>query len=100
MTLIELIVSQADTLHSLVSDVLAVDQPTVKNPPFIGKFNKLLGWFMWGATTACMVGVIITGARMAIAYRGGNDANVSQLGYILFGCILVGTAAQIVNAFV
>ncbi|GAA0710896.1 hypothetical protein Drose_24895 [Dactylosporangium roseum] len=66
--------------------------------PFEGKIQQLMGWVYWIATAACVVGVIITGAKMAISWRGGNDANVAQLGWVLFGCILVGGAVNIVNA--
>jgi hypothetical protein len=37
---------------------------------------------------------------MAIAFRGGGDANVVQLAWVLFACILVGGATGIANIFV
>ena len=92
-----------DTLTSSVSSVIAgigdIPKPN-GNPPkeLQTQILNLLGWVLWLATAACVVGVLVTGARMAIAYRGGGDANVAQLGWVLLGCVLIGTATSIVNA--
>lgn len=75
-------------------------QPKPKAPPFGDELQTLVNWLSFVAILACVVGVVVTGARMAIAWRGGGEANVAQLGWVLFGCILIGTAASLVNSFV
>jgi hypothetical protein len=89
------------TVASHFGDILA-DPPKfgTEEPPFGAQLKQLAGWLLWIATLACVAGVIITGARMAIAFRGGGDANVVQLAWVLFACILVGGATGIANIFV
>jgi len=81
---------------------LDVPQPNPKNPPggIADDVGNLLSWVMWLAVTACVAGIIITAARMAIAHRRGGDSDVAQLGWVLGACILIGSAAFIVNAIV
>jgi hypothetical protein len=81
---------------------LDVPQPNPGNPPgnIATNVNNILSWVMWLAVTACVAGIIITAARMAIAHRRGGDADVAQLGWVLGACILIGSAAFIVNAIV
>jgi hypothetical protein len=104
MTLIDSILGQIHHLANAVPDLGTYDipNPVSKTPPggLDKKILDLLGYLLWGATAACVVGVIFVGARMALAHRGGNDANVGQLGWVLLGCILVGTASGIVNALI
>ena len=109
MTLIAITIdSIGSQLHALsrdVTEVLAAPKAPVPpvgtgNPPFGGKISTLLGWLRWLVLVACIAGIFITGGRMAIAWRGGNDANVAQLGWVMLGCILVGTASQIVGALI
>jgi hypothetical protein len=89
-----------DTIASSASSVLAVQAPVpgTDKPPFEKGIIKLLGWVLWIATAACVGGVLVTGAKMAMAWRGGGDSNVAQLGWVLLGCVLLGTATSIVNA--
>jgi hypothetical protein len=79
-----------------------IDQPGQVQPPGqIGAdVNRVLGWVMWLAVTACVAGIIITAARMAIAHRRGGDSDVAQLGWVLGACVLIGSAAFIVNQLV
>jgi hypothetical protein len=91
---------------SLLS-VVFVPEGNAPNPPpappagDVGAdIQTVIGWVMWLAIAACVAGIIITAARMAIAHRRGGDADVAQLGWVLGACILIGSAAAIVNAFV
>jgi hypothetical protein len=79
-----------------------IDQPGQVTPPGqIGAdVTRVLGWVMWLAVTACVAGIIITAARMAIAHRRGGDADVAQLGWVLGACVLIGSAAAVVNMLV
>jgi hypothetical protein len=89
---------------SLLSLVLVpqISQPDQVQPPGgIGAdVERVLGWVMWLAVTACVAGIIITAARMAIAHRRGGDADVAQLGWVLGACVLIGSAAFVVNQIV
>ena len=105
MTLLSVAVSQIDSMaqlapHKITTFLAGV--PPVKStpPPFSGALMMLAGWLLWIATLACSVGVVITGIRIVISFRGGGDANIAQLAWVLFGCILVGGASGIVNQFI
>jgi hypothetical protein len=60
----------------------------------------ILRWIAGLATTACVAGIIYAGGSMALAYRRGDGANISGLGWILAGCILIGSASAIVSAVI
>ena len=77
-----------------------MDPITPHNPPFWNQLMLVAGWLVTVATLACVVGVIITAVRIVIAFRGGGDANIVQLAWVLFACILIATSSQIVNAFI
>jgi len=112
MTALDLALSQFDSLTHLGSlahfahdkgiQFLADDGPKINSvdPPAAlkGGLMKLAGWLMWIATLACGAGVIITGVRIAVAFRGGGDANIVQLAWVLFACVLIGGASGIANA--
>ncbi len=54
-------------------------QPTPKALPFGDELQTLVNWLSFVAILARVVGVVVAGARMAIAWRGGGEANVAQL---------------------
>jgi uncharacterized membrane protein YedE/YeeE len=60
----------------------------------------LLQWVAYFATAACVAGILVTAARMAIAHRRGDDTNVASLGWVLGACVLIGGASAIVSALV
>ena len=108
MTLIAYTVDQVDTcvraLTGTVSHVLAAPKippvDTGAEPPFNHKLSTLLGWLQWLVLFACIAGFMITGGRMALAWRSGGEANLAQLGWVMVGCVLVGGATGIVKALV
>ncbi|MFI5837527.1 hypothetical protein ACIA5A_28000 [Micromonospora sp. NPDC051300] len=62
------------------------------------KVEQALGLVAWGGTAAGVLGVLITGAVMAISHkRGESSEHMSRLGMVLGGCILVATAGPIVT---
>jgi hypothetical protein len=65
-----------------------------------GKVLLLLKWLAALATAACVGGILWTGARMAISHRRGDETNIAQLGWVLFSCLLIGSAAAIVTALI
>ena len=68
-------------------------------PPGVGeKVLTLLKWLAYFASAACVAGILYSAAKMALAHRRGDDTNVSQLGWVLGACILIGSASAIVGA--
>lgn len=70
-----------------------------KKPPGIGGFTTILAWAAWIGFAVCVLGVIITGATMAISHRrheGGE--HMARLGYVFAGCVLIGGASALVGA--
>ncbi|GHJ17298.1 hypothetical protein [Micromonospora sp. AKA38] len=62
------------------------------------KVEQALGLVAWAGTAAGVLGVLITGAVMAISHkRGESSEHMSRLGMVLGGCILVATAGPIVS---
>ena len=99
-------------LLTIANDVLAVAAPTdvlaaVPNPgqgeapPGSAGFLRILRWAAWVAFAVCVLGVIITGARMAIsARRGEGGEHGATLLWVLVGCILIGSASGFVGAVI
>ncbi|QLQ36439.1 hypothetical protein [Micromonospora robiginosa] len=66
--------------------------------PLATKVEQALGLVAWAGTAAGVLGVLITGAVMAISHkRGESSEHMSRLGMVLGGCILVATAGPIVT---
>ncbi|MBL6279644.1 hypothetical protein JMF97_26160 [Micromonospora fiedleri] len=94
-----------------VTTLLAAPDPaggggTVPQPSINGtlpdglsqKVQQVLSLIAWGGTAAGVVGILITGAVMAISHkRGESSEHMSRLGMVLGGCILVATAGPIVS---
>ena len=78
----------------------AVPLQTWAAPAVGDKVLTLLRWVAYLASTACVAGILYTAGRMAMAHRRGDDTNVSQLGFVLGACILIGAASGIVGALI
>jgi hypothetical protein len=60
--------------------------------------HLILDIIAWSATAACVAGVLITAAMMAISHhRGTGSEHFGSLGKVLTACILVATAGPIVQ---
>jgi hypothetical protein len=84
----------------VVSQILAVvpDPGQGTAPPGSDKLLTILKWVSYVAIMVCVGGVIITGARMAIAHRRGSDGEAaSSLAWVMGGCILIGSASGMVT---
>lgn len=65
------------------------------------KVNTVVDWVTAIAISVCILGVIIAGAMMAIGQRRGEGGeHAARLGWVLAGCIVIGTASAVVNALV
>lgn len=62
-----------------------------------GKLNTLLGVFMGIVIFACVAGVLIVAALLAVAARRGTlDDHFGRLGAVAAACVLVGGASTFV----
>lgn len=70
-------------------------------PPGSDDIATILGWAAWIGVLVCVLGVIIAGATMAIQHRRGEGGeSVARLGWVLGGCIVIGSASALVGALV
>jgi MFS family permease len=61
--------------------------------------DTVVGWVAAIAITICILGVIIAGAMMAIGQRRGEGGeHAARLGWVLAGCIVIGTGSAFVTA--
>jgi type IV secretory pathway VirB2 component (pilin) len=85
----------AKTIHLLV--------PLVEDLPeeVTGKVDTVVSWVTTIAIAVCVLGVIVAGAMMAIGQRRGEGGeHAARLGWVLAGCIVIGTASALVNTIV
>ncbi|WP_420116578.1 hypothetical protein [Micromonospora sp.] len=70
-------------------------------PPGSDKITTVVNWVAWIVFAACVVGLLICAAKMAIQHRqGGGGEHGSNLGWVMGACILGGTAGALVGALV
>lgn len=92
--------------HSTLSSILAaaggIPNPGKGTaPPGSAGVTKILSWAAWLAVAICVVGVLVAGGKMAIEHRrGGGGESVASLGWVLGGCIVIGSASALVGALV
>ena len=68
-------------------------------PPGAQKLLEMVHWLGWGVTGVLVAAVLISAARMAIAIQGGRGGHegVMQLAWSAFGCVVAGSATEIVS---
>lgn len=92
--------------HAAVSSALEIiaqvpNPGQGSKPPGSGGIEKILSWAAWVAVVVCVLGVIIAGATMAIQHRRGEGGeSMARLGWVLGGCIVIGSASALVGALV
>lgn len=71
-------------------------------PPGSQKFLTILRWAAWIALGVCVLGVIGAGALMAVGRQthGTGGEHATRLGWVLAGCIVIGSASGLVSALV
>ena len=89
-------------VHDLLNRLYATDipDPTKREAPkeVSEAVGVVLGFLAWAGTAAGVVGVLVTGAMMAISHkRGESSEHMSRLGMVLGGCVLVATAGPIIQ---
>ncbi|WP_206509851.1 hypothetical protein [Rhodococcus sp. KRD197] len=91
----------ASTTTFLAQNIGDVD-PTPPSGPTGEKILTLLSWLMWGCIIAAVAGIMICGAMLAYEkITGGGQGNATgKLVGGLFGSIVIGGAAGLVNMLV
>ena len=76
--------------------------PTPPSGEFGEKINMLMSWLMWGCIFASVAGIMICGAMLGYEkITGGGQGNATgKLVGGLFGSIVIGGAAGLVNMLV
>lgn len=77
-----------------------IDQPNPAIPPGFENFTTILGWICWAAIIVCFIGFVVSGAKLAVAYRNNEMEGAKGLILALIGCVVVGGAAGIINAVI
>ncbi|RFU22990.1 hypothetical protein [Geodermatophilus marinus] len=78
-----------------------VDPGTGIAPPGAEGVVTIVSWVAWTVLALCVLGVLLVGARMALAHRRGDGAeHAVSLGYVLGAAVLVGSASGLVAALV
>lgn len=83
----------------LAVTVLAAVDPGSNQPPGGDKFLTAASWVKWGCGLACVVGLVVVGATMAIQHRRGTSGeHGSALFSVAIGSVICGAAAALVTA--
>src|SRR5450759_5208569 len=77
--------------------ILAFDSTPVAIPG-VTKLQAVIGYSAWVATALCLIGLIVTGAMMAVAHHHGTSQHVGRLGMVAAGCLIVGAASPIAGS--
>lgn len=87
--------------HTAATTTLAVDQPTIVQPPGGDGILKLVGVALWIAVIGCVLGVIVGGGWMWADHLGGAGARggvgVKVVMGALIGAIVIGSAAALIT---
>jgi hypothetical protein len=66
--------------------------------PGVSHLQIVIGYTSWVATALCLIGLITTGAVMAVSYHHGSNEHVGKLGAVVAGCLIVGAASPIAGS--
>jgi hypothetical protein len=62
--------------------------------------QTIVNWTAGGAAVACLIGLMIVGAKMAIAQRHNEEFNAGGLGKVFVGGIIIAAAAPMITALI
>lgn len=92
------LLSFAKALPSLGLLLADVPNPDATQPPGTEGFNTILGWLKWGGLAACVAGIIIAGAMMAIQHRRGEGGeSLGKVGWVLVAVIVISAGASLIG---
>lgn len=80
--------------------LLSIAQPVPAAPPGSEKFLMVLDWASWGVSLACIAGILIVAATMAVKHHRGESGgeHLGKLGWVLMATVLGATAGPLVTA--
>lgn len=86
----------------VTDDLLAVLDPGQGVPPPGAEgIATIVEWVAWTVLAVCVVGVLLVAGRMAVAHRRGDGGRYAvELGFVLGGAVLVGSASGLIAALV
>jgi hypothetical protein len=88
-------------LHTTPVAQAVVDPGSGVAPPGAEGVVTIVSWVAWTVLAVCVLGVLLVGARMAVAHRRGEGAeHAVSLAYVLGGAVLVGSASGLIAALV
>lgn len=91
----------ASSLMAAVPAYAVPPTPVAAQPPGTQGLNTMLGWGSWVMSFACVLGIIIVAAIMAIKHRrGGGEESMGALGWVLGACVLGTASGPIAGALI
>lgn len=89
-----------EVLNNLSALSAAVPDPGQgEAPPGSEGLLRILRWAAFVALVACVLGVIVCGALMALQHqRGGGGEHANRLGMVMAGAIIIGSASALITA--
>jgi hypothetical protein len=72
-------------------------------PPGSAKIVTILQYLFWGVSGACVAGVLMVAAKMAMATRGGSHGggeHAASLGWVLVATVVAGSASGLIGALI
>lgn len=86
-------------LYRLIST--ALPNPDPEAPPGFENIISIVGWIKWGALTACIVGIIISGAMIALASRRESGADhLPKVLWAVLGAAIIAASTWLIEMFV
>lgn len=87
-------------LDKIAMVVLAAPNPGNTAPPGMNGLTTLLAWLGWGVSLACVAGVLIVAAMMAVKHnRGeGGGEHMGRLGWVLAAAVIGSAAGPLISA--
>ncbi|MGW1994530.1 hypothetical protein [Embleya sp. NPDC001921] len=71
------------------------------NAPFAGPLNDIIGIAFYLTLTACVVGFLLSAAKLAMTYRNGDaEGTIFGAGWVMVACALAGSSVSIAKAVV
>jgi len=90
-------------LVTAATNHLLAATPTPATPSLPGNaeqaINTVLGWIKYIGLVACVAGLFLVAARMAVSHRhGGGGEHMAGLAYVAGSLVIIGAAGAIIGA--
>lgn len=79
--------------------VLSAPQPGQTQPPGTQGLLTMLNWGGWLVSLACVAGILVCAAMMALKHRRGETSeSLASLGWVMGACVLLAAAGPLASA--